>query len=221
MPAATVSHDDEGGPAEGRTMNDEIAALVAAAARLPAAERHELIEAIADTLAYEACEPLSSEWKAELERRVAESDAGIGETVPWETVLAEALARVPHGDQLDRLIESDPAVMLGKPVIRGTRITVELILRKLGAGETIEQIIESHPRLTREQIRAALAYAAEDLACSVALAEDWDRKLEADIREGRLDGLAKEALEDLREGRCTDLPGQPESPIRDDKSEPT
>lgn len=54
-------------------MNDEIAALVAAAARLPAAERHELIEAIADTLADEACEPLSWEWKAELERRVAES----------------------------------------------------------------------------------------------------------------------------------------------------
>jgi putative addiction module component (TIGR02574 family) len=86
-------------------MNDEIAALVAAAARLPAAERHELIEAIADTLADEVCEPLSSEWKAELERRVAESDAGIGETVPWETVLAEVLARVPHSDQLDQLIE--------------------------------------------------------------------------------------------------------------------
>lgn len=202
-------------------MNDEIAALVAAAARLPAAERHELIEAIADTLADEACEPLSLELKAELKRRVAESDAGIGETVPWETVLAEAFARVPHGDQLDRLIESDPAVMLGKPVIRGTRITVELILRKLGAGETMEQIIESHPRLTSEQIRAALAYAAESLACSVALAEDWDRKLEADIREGRLDGLAKEALKDLREGRCTERPGQPESPVRDDKTEPT
>ena len=168
-------------------MNDEIAALVAAAARLPAAERRELMEAIADTLADEACGPLSPELKAELERRVAESDAGIGETVPWETVLAESLARMPHGDHLDRLIESDPAVMLGKPVIRGTRITVELILRKLGAGETMEQIIESHPRLTCEQIRAALAYAAESLACSVALAEDWDRKFEADIREGRIE----------------------------------
>lgn len=202
-------------------MNNEIAAMVAAAARLPAAERRELIDAIADTLANEACEPLSPEWKAGLDRRVAESDAGIGETVPWETVLAEALARVPHGEQLDRLIESDPAVMLGKPVIRGTRITVELILRKLSAGETMEQIIESHPRLTSEQIRAALAYAAESLAFSVALAEDWDRKFEADIREGRLDGLAEEAIEDLSEGRCTDLPGQPESPFRDDTVEPT
>lgn len=150
-----------------------------------------------------------------------ESDAGVGETVPWETVLAEALARLPHGDHLDRLIESDPAVMLGKPVIRGTRITVELILCKLGAGETMEQIIESHPRLTSEQIQAALAYAAESLARSVTLAEDWDRKMGADIREGRLDGLAEEALEDLREGRCTDLPRQSEAPLRDDTTEPT
>lgn len=89
------------------------------------------------------------------------------------------------------------------------------------AGETMEQIIESHPRLTSEQIRAALAYAAESLAFSVALAEDWDRKFEADIREGRLDGLAEEAIEDLSKGRCTDLPGQPESPFRDDTAEPT
>ena len=59
------------------------------------------------------------------------------------------------------LIQSDPDVMLGKPVVRGTRITVELILRKLSCGESIEQILESHPRLTREAILAALGYAAE------------------------------------------------------------
>jgi uncharacterized protein (DUF433 family) len=61
------------------------------------------------------------------------------------------------------LIQSDPAVMMGKPVIAGTRITVELILEKLAAGETVEQILEAHPRLTREAISAALAYAAEHL----------------------------------------------------------
>ncbi len=77
-------------------VKSKIAAMVAAAARLPAAERRELMEAIADTLADEACGPLSPELKAELERRVAESDAGIGKTVPWETVLAEALARWPR-----------------------------------------------------------------------------------------------------------------------------
>jgi uncharacterized protein (DUF433 family) len=61
------------------------------------------------------------------------------------------------------LIQSDPAVMMGKPVIAGTRITVELILEKLAAGETIEQILEAHPRLTRESISAALSYAAQTL----------------------------------------------------------
>jgi uncharacterized protein (DUF433 family) len=60
-----------------------------------------------------------------------------------------------------RLIHSDPSVMMGKPVIAGTRITVELILEKLAAGETIEQILEAHPRLTRKAVLAALAYAAE------------------------------------------------------------
>ena len=61
------------------------------------------------------------------------------------------------------LIQSDPAVMMGKPVVAGTRITVELILEKLAAGETAEQILEAHPRLTREAILAALAYTAETL----------------------------------------------------------
>ena len=59
------------------------------------------------------------------------------------------------------LIQSDPAVMMGKPVIAGTRITVELILEKLAAGETVDQILEAHPRLTREAVSAALAYAAQ------------------------------------------------------------
>ena len=66
-----------------------------------------------------------------------------------------------------RLIVSDPAVMMGKPVIAGTRITVELILEKLAAGETIEQILDAHPRLTREAIQAALMFAAEALRADV------------------------------------------------------
>ena len=56
-----------------------------------------------------------------------------------------------------QLIVSDPKVMMGKPVVAGTRITVELILEKLSASETIEQILEAHPCLTREAIQAALA----------------------------------------------------------------
>jgi uncharacterized protein (DUF433 family) len=57
--------------------------------------------------------------------------------------------------------------MMGKPVIAGTRITVELILEKLAAGETAEQILAAHPRLTPEGIRAALAFAAAALKADV------------------------------------------------------
>ncbi len=64
-------------------------------------------------------------------------------------------------------ITSDPAVMMGKPVVAGTRITVELILRKLGAGEGIEQLLDSHPRLTREAVLAALRFAAGALGAEV------------------------------------------------------
>jgi uncharacterized protein (DUF433 family) len=53
-------------------------------------------------------------------------------------------------------IVSDPRVMMGKPVIVGTRITIELILEKLAAGETTEQILAAHPRLTTAAISAAL-----------------------------------------------------------------
>ena len=64
-------------------------------------------------------------------------------------------------------IVSDPKVMMGKPVITGTRITVELILEKLAAGEAMEQILDAHPRLTREAIQAALAFAKEALRADV------------------------------------------------------
>ena len=60
----------------------------------------------------------------------------------------------------NQMIQSDPKIMLGKPVVAGTRITVELILEKLAAGETVEQILDEHPRLTREGVLAAIEYAA-------------------------------------------------------------
>jgi uncharacterized protein (DUF433 family) len=61
-------------------------------------------------------------------------------------------------------IEIDPNVMMGKPVIRGTRITVELILRKLGEGAAETDLLDAYPRLKREDIRAAMRYAADTLA---------------------------------------------------------
>lgn len=60
-------------------------------------------------------------------------------------------------------IEVNPKIMMGKPVIKGTRITVELILEKLSAGETVENILEAHPHISKEQIQAALAFAAQSL----------------------------------------------------------
>jgi uncharacterized protein (DUF433 family) len=57
-------------------------------------------------------------------------------------------------------IEIDPAVMRGKPVIRGTRITVELLLRKLAEGETVPELLEDYPHLKSKDIRAAIAYGA-------------------------------------------------------------
>ena len=65
------------------------------------------------------------------------------------------------------IIQSNPSIMMGKPVITGTRITVELILEKLAAGETVEQILEAHPRLTGRAIQAALAFAMEALHADV------------------------------------------------------
>lgn len=61
-------------------------------------------------------------------------------------------------------ISVDPKIMFGKPVIKGTRIPVELILRKIGEGMTEEQILEHHPHLTVDDIHAAAAFAADQLA---------------------------------------------------------
>ncbi len=70
-------------------------------------------------------------------------------------------------EQRRKFIISDPSVMMGKPVIAGTRITVELIVEKLAAGETTDQILEAHPRLTKKAIQEALAFAAEALRADV------------------------------------------------------
>jgi uncharacterized protein (DUF433 family) len=67
-------------------------------------------------------------------------------------------------DDLLKRIAIDPKVMTGKPVIKGTRLTVEHILRELSGGMTVADLLDAHPRLTFEDVRAALAYAAARLA---------------------------------------------------------
>jgi uncharacterized protein (DUF433 family) len=66
-------------------------------------------------------------------------------------------------------IEINAAVLLGKPVIRGTRVPVELVLRKLAEGATEAELLDGYPRLTHEDIQAALAYAADSIAHEIII----------------------------------------------------
>jgi uncharacterized protein (DUF433 family) len=68
---------------------------------------------------------------------------------------------------MNPLIESNPGVVMGKPVARGTRITVEHILEKLAAGAAIDQVLQAHPGLTREAVLAAIAFGAQALRADV------------------------------------------------------
>jgi uncharacterized protein (DUF433 family) len=69
-------------------------------------------------------------------------------------------------------IATDPAVMMGKPCIKGTRITVELILRKLGAGRSFADVLEAYPQLSKQDLRAALAFAADTMQHETVLAAE-------------------------------------------------
>lgn len=75
---------------------------------------------------------------------------------------------------VENRVAVNPKVMLGKPVIRGTRISVELILRRLAEGATEAEIIESYPHLSKEDIRAAVGYAADALAHESVLVDSED-----------------------------------------------
>lgn len=77
-------------------------------------------------------------------------------------------------------VDMKPEVMLGKPVIRGTRIPVELILRKLGEGMTESDLLDAYPRLTRKDILAAMTYAAETIACEELIIPAQHRKIYAE-----------------------------------------
>jgi uncharacterized protein (DUF433 family) len=66
-----------------------------------------------------------------------------------------------------QIIVSNPKIMMGQPVVSGTRITVDLILEGLSAGESFDQLLKAHPRLTKEGIQAALQFAREALRADV------------------------------------------------------
>lgn len=64
-------------------------------------------------------------------------------------------------EEIANRIETDPDIMVGKPVVKGTRLTVELILRQLANGQTIEELIKNYPQLTKEDIFACIGYATD------------------------------------------------------------
>jgi uncharacterized protein (DUF433 family) len=88
-------------------------------------------------------------------------------TVRCYHLASQMPVRLRTGGTMSTSITSDPAVMQGKPVVAGTRVTVESILEKLAAGETIDQILDAHPRLSRDAVQAALAFAAQALRADV------------------------------------------------------
>lgn len=70
---------------------------------------------------------------------------------------------------LSEFIERNPDIMLGKPVIKGTRITVELLVRKLSSGHSVNDLLDAYPNLSEKQVLAALTYAAELIANEVTI----------------------------------------------------
>lgn len=72
----------------------------------------------------------------------------------------------------NNLVMSSRSVMMSKPVIAGTRITVKVVVDRLAAGETVDQIMYAYPRLTREGTEAALAFAAEALRTDIVYPAD-------------------------------------------------
>ena len=67
-------------------------------------------------------------------------------------------------------ISSDPKILFGKPVVKGTRVPVDLILEKLGRGESIEQLLKAYPRISKESIYACLMFAAQSVKNEVVIA---------------------------------------------------
>ena len=99
-------------------------------------------------------------------------------------------------------IEINPNVMMGKPVVRGTRIPIELILRKLSEGATEDDLLDAYPRLKVEDIQAAIGYAADTQPGNVPLTDaqrqELDRRLD-DLERSGPEGIPwDEVLQQIR-----------------------
>lgn len=98
---------------------------------------------------------------------------------------------------MENLIECNPKIMLGKPVIKGTRITVELILEKLAAGESIDEILCQHPHLTKEKVSSAVRFALQTLRNDFPPRSENQKLLDA-LNDAYADDTDEEEKEFLR-----------------------
>ena len=105
---------------------------------------------------------------------------------------------------MENLIESNPKIMFGKPVIKGTRVTVELILEKLAAGESTQDILSQHPHLTKEKISSAVQVALQNLRRSFPSRLENKRLLDA-LNDAYSNDTDEEEKEFLQLARITQI----------------
>lgn len=101
---------------------------------------------------------------------------------------------------MDEMIATDPDVMMGKPVIRETRITVESIVSRVASGESIQEVVEAHPQLTRGAVLAALSFDGPSMEhLAPLLAEARAAAARAGLTPEDVESLIREAREKRRE----------------------
>jgi uncharacterized protein (DUF433 family) len=96
-------------------------------------------------------------------------------------------------------IHSDPKILLGKPVIKGTRLSVEFILGLFSEGWTEQQVLENYPTLNTRSLQAVRQWIFD------VDYQRWDEQIERDIAEGKLDILAEEAISEFKAGQCREI----------------
>ncbi len=96
-------------------------------------------------------------------------------------------------------IHSDPKILLRKPVIKGTRLSVEFILGLFSEGWTEQQVLENYPTLNTRSIQAVRQWIFD------VDYQRWDEQIERDIAEGKLDALAEEAISEFKAGQCREI----------------
>ncbi len=96
-------------------------------------------------------------------------------------------------------IHSDPKILIGKLVIKGTRLSVEFILGLFSEGWTEQQVLENYPKLNTRSLQAVRQWISD------VDYQRWDEQIKRDIAQGKLDALAEEAISEFRAGQCREI----------------